>query len=195
MGVIVLVMAGRPRSFDSDAVLRTVMLEFWKNGYDGVSIAELCAATGLTAPSLYAAFGDKDALFAKAVALYSEHLDESLDADLSAASVHDAMAKLLTTSAEHFTTPGAPPGCLIMGEPRLAERRRLTRERIAARLQQAVADGELSSVSEAAEISAFIDTVLAGMASLARDGAGREELLGAARRSSGAVSADAKRQK
>lgn len=134
-------------------------------------------------PGLYAAFGDKDALFAKAAVLYSEHPNQNLDAELSASSVHDTIAQLLKTSAEHFTTPGVPPGCLIMGEPKLAERRRMTRERITARLQQAVADGELSSAAEAAEISAFIDTALAEMASLARDGTGRPALVRAAAQS------------
>lgn len=157
------------------------MRAFWERGYDGVSVAQLCAEAGLAAPSLYAAFGDKQALFEEASALYTEHLDDDLERDLSAASAREAIERLLRSSAEHFTAPGSPPGCLVMGEPRLAERRRKTRSAIRARLRRAAAEGELSSDDEADEIAVFVDTVLTGMAAQARDGVGRAELLGAAR--------------
>lgn len=174
-------MAGRPRSFDKDAVLGMAMRAFWEHGFDGVSVAQLCAEAGIAAPSLYAAFGDKNELFEKACALYTEHLDESLERDLSAPTAQEAIERLLQTSAEHFSTPGQPPGCLVMGEPRLAARRGKTREMIRDRLRRAAAEGELASVTEADSLAAFVDTVLAGMAALARDGAGRARLLDAAR--------------
>ncbi|QPZ39338.1 TetR/AcrR family transcriptional regulator [Paramicrobacterium chengjingii] len=174
-------MAGRPRTFEKDEVLRIAMRAFWERGYDGVSVAHVCAEAGIAAPSLYAAFGDKEALFDKACALYTEHLDEDLERDLSAPRAQEAIQQLLRSSAEHFTTPGQPPGCLIMGEPRLAKRREKTRIRIRARLRQAAAEGELASIAEADEVAAFIDTVLSGMAAGARDGADRDQLLAAAR--------------
>ncbi|MFF9352398.1 TetR/AcrR family transcriptional regulator [Streptomyces sp. NPDC014734] len=175
-------MAGRPRTFDKDAVLRMAMRAFWEHGYDGVSVAQVCKEAGIAAPSLYAAFGDKNALFEKACALYTEHLDEDLDRGLSAPTAREAVERLLRSSAEHFTAPGQPPGCLVMGEPRLTEQRGRTRDMIRARLCRAVTEGELTSVAEADEIAAFVDTVLAGMAALARDGADRTRLLDAARR-------------
>ncbi|MET9355791.1 helix-turn-helix domain-containing protein [Streptomyces sp. NPDC006617] len=174
-------MTGRPRTFDKDAVLRMAMRAFWERGYDGVSVAQLCAEAGIAAPSLYAAFGDKNALFEKACALYTEHLDEDLERDLSAPTARDAIERLLRSSAEHFSAPGQPPGCLVMGEPRLAERRGRTRDMIRARLRRAAAEGELASAAEADGVAAFVDTVLAGMAALARDGADRTRLLDAAR--------------
>lgn len=157
------------------------MRAFWERGYDGVSVAQLCAEAGIAAPSLYAAFGDKRALFEKASALYTEHLDESLERDLSAPTAREAIDRLLRSSAEHFTAPGSPPGCLVMGEPRLAARRGMTRSAIRARLRRAADDGELSSAAEADEVAAFVDTVLTGMAAQARDGVGRAQLLSAAR--------------
>ncbi|MFJ6806664.1 TetR/AcrR family transcriptional regulator [Streptomyces anulatus] len=174
-------MTGRPRTFDKDAVLRMAMRAFWERGYDGVSIAQLCKEAGIAAPSLYAAFGDKNALFEKASALYTEHLDEDLERDLSAPTARGAIERLLRSSAEHFSAPGQPPGCLVMGEPRLTERRDKTRDMIRARLRRAAAEGELGSAAEADGVAAFIDTVLAGMAALARDGADRTQLLDAAR--------------
>lgn len=178
--------AGRRRTFDRDAVLRMAMRAFWERGYDGVSVAQVCAEAGIAAPSLYAAFGDKSALFEEACALYAERLDEGLERDLSALTAQEAIDRLLRSSAEHFTASGQPPGCLVMGEPRLAERRERTREAIRARLRRGAAEGELASVAEADEHAAFIDTVLTGMAAQARDGVGRERLLSAARRASAA---------
>lgn len=157
------------------------MRAFWERGYDGVSVAQLCAESGIAAPSLYAAFGNKEALFEQACALYTEHLDEALERDLSAPTAREAIERLLHSSIEHFTAPGSPPGCLVMSEPRLARRRAKTRSAIRARLRQASAIGELSSVAEADELAALIDTVLAGMAAQARDGIDKAHLLSAAR--------------
>ncbi len=162
------------------------MRAFWERGFDGVSVAQLCAEAEIAAPSLYAAFGDKVALFDKACGLYTEQLDASLESDLSAPTAREAVERLLRTSAEHFSAPGQPPGCLVMSEPRLAERRGKTREMIRERLRRAAAEGELASVTEADGVAAFVDTVLAGMAALARDGAGRARLLDAARYASAA---------
>ena len=61
---------GRPLSFDRDAALRQAMLTFWRYGYETASVANLTAAMGVTPPSLYAAFGDKERLFLEAMRLY-----------------------------------------------------------------------------------------------------------------------------
>ena len=62
---------GRPLSFDRAAALRQAMLAFWRHGYETTSVAELTAAMGISAPSLYAAFGDKRQLFLEAMRLYA----------------------------------------------------------------------------------------------------------------------------
>lgn len=58
---------GRPRSFDPVAALAHVQSEFWNRGYSATSLDDLAAATGLNRPSLYAAFGDKQALYMAAL--------------------------------------------------------------------------------------------------------------------------------
>ncbi|WP_219814243.1 TetR/AcrR family transcriptional regulator, partial [Rathayibacter sp. AY1D7] len=63
--------AGRPRSFDREVALRTAMNRFWSDGYDETTVAVLTRDIGISAPSLYAAFGDKDELFEAAAACYS----------------------------------------------------------------------------------------------------------------------------
>ena len=67
---------GRPREFCTDRALASALRVFWSKGYEGASMADLTEAMGITKPSLYAAFGNKEALFHKALDLYeSEKLD------------------------------------------------------------------------------------------------------------------------
>lgn len=62
----------RPREFDEDTVLEAAVLCFWAQGYDGTSVKDLVARTGITAASLYNAFGDKRALYQRALDHYVE---------------------------------------------------------------------------------------------------------------------------
>ena len=62
---------GRPLSFDRDTALEKAMLTFWRHGYETSSIVDLTTAMGVTAPSLYSAFGDKKRLFLEAVKRYA----------------------------------------------------------------------------------------------------------------------------
>ena len=61
---------GRPREFDVDTALDLALQVFWRNGYEGASMADLTEAMGITKPSLYAAFGNKEELFRKALDRY-----------------------------------------------------------------------------------------------------------------------------
>lgn len=184
---------GRPRGFDRDEALRQAMLVFWQKGYDGASLAELTAAMGINSPSLYAAFGSKEALFREAVDLYSatEGIDiwSGFDAP---GSIRDAVAKFLRASARAFSEPGDPRGCLIvLGALNVSETNRdvfndLSARRLAGtrqleeRLARAVAEGELPATTDCAGVSAFIIAVQQGMSVQARDGAARAALMAVA---------------
>ena len=61
---------GRPREFDVDQALDHALEVFWRNGYEGASVAELTHAMGINPPSLYAAFGNKEGLFRKVLDRY-----------------------------------------------------------------------------------------------------------------------------
>ena len=61
---------GRPIGFDRDSALEAAMLLFWERGYEGTSMADLTHAMGLNPSSIYAAFGDKHALFQLVVKRY-----------------------------------------------------------------------------------------------------------------------------
>src|ERR1700755_1312233 len=63
---------GRPRSFDEDDALKKATQVFWSKGYDGVTIDDLVEGMGVGRPSLYAVFGDKRAIFLRALKAYAE---------------------------------------------------------------------------------------------------------------------------
>ncbi|MBB6465186.1 AcrR family transcriptional regulator [Aminobacter lissarensis] len=184
---------GRPRSFDRDAALRQAMRVFWKKGYDGASLSDLTVAMGINSPSLYAAFGSKEALFREAVDLYGATEGfEIWRAFERPGSARDAIADFLRASARAFSEPGDPKGCLIVlgalnvSETNvevfrdLSERRMSSARDLAGRLKQAVAAGELPETVDCDAIAAFFLAVQQGMSVQARDGASREALLAVA---------------
>ena len=104
---------GRPLSFDRDAALEKAMLVFWRHGYETSSITDLTGAMGITAPSLYTAFGDKKQLFLEAVRRYAGDPEASRIAIESAPTAHDAARTLLFGAAAAYTGNETPPGCLL----------------------------------------------------------------------------------
>src|SRR5258707_346174 len=63
---------GRPRAFDADKALNRALNIFWRKGYEGTSLRDPTGAMGITPPSLYAAFGNKESLFRKAMDRYAK---------------------------------------------------------------------------------------------------------------------------
>lgn len=108
---------GRPRTYDPQAAIERARDAFWRTGYAGTSLDELAAATGMNRPSLYAAFGDKRALYLEALAQYWT---------LSLASMHEALADALPLPEAlmrvydgaldiYFSGDGRPRGCFVIG--------------------------------------------------------------------------------
>ena len=185
---------GRPRGFDRDAALEQAMRLFWRKTYEGTSLAELTAAMGINAPSLYAAFGSKEALFRESVARYADHHGTEIWRSLrDVPAIDAAVAAFLHETARSYSIPGDPPGCLIVLGTRhgadaddpvrreLHERRRAGLDLIAERIARAVGEGELPRGFDVAGAAAFLLSVQTGMSVLARDGADRAELDAAAR--------------
>lgn len=105
---------GRPREFDADVALDSAMRLFWTRGYEATSMADLVEATGLNRASLYAAFGDKEALFLKVLDRYGERFSARPLAALSEfESARDAVSHFLRRTAEHLTDARLPRGCLF----------------------------------------------------------------------------------
>jgi AcrR family transcriptional regulator len=185
---------GRPRGFDRDAALAKAMELFWSRGYDGASISDLTAAMGIASPSLYAAFGCKEALFREALQLYAATESDGIWGEVeTATTARQACESMLMATAQVFTRPGKPTGCLVVlsalhaGELNETVREELVRgragavERLEARLRQGQVEGELPAGADLRAIATYVITVQQGMSIQARDGAGQSTLEGIAR--------------
>ncbi|WP_345154984.1 TetR/AcrR family transcriptional regulator [Nonomuraea rubra] len=113
---------GRPRGFDADEALEQAMLLFWEHGYEGVSLTDLTRAMGIAKTSMYAAFGDKEDLFRKALQRYSEGPAAYVARALEEPTARQVATAFLNGSVRATTRPGCPAGCL--GVQGLAGRRR-----------------------------------------------------------------------
>lgn len=180
---------GRPRAFDRAAALRRAMEVFWERGYEGTSLGDLTAAMGINRPSLYAAFGCKEALFREAVELYGSAEGSATDRALrEAPTARAAVEAMLRGNVDAYLDPKNPAGCMIvlaatLGTPEskgvrdhLAECRRSGQAALQRRLERGVAEGELPAGTETAALAAFYTTLLQGLSIQARDGASRETL-------------------
>ncbi|WP_225726674.1 MULTISPECIES: TetR/AcrR family transcriptional regulator [unclassified Nocardia] len=180
---------GRPRAFDRDDALRRAMEVFWEHGYEGASMSDLTGAMGINSPSLYAAFGCKEALFKEAIELYrrtgGSYTERALREEPTARAAIEAM---LRDNAAAYTQPDTPRGCMVVlaGSTYttrntnirdfLAEKRRATTESVRERLDHGVAEGDLRAGTDTAALAVFYTTVLYGLSIQARDGASAEEL-------------------
>ena len=162
---------------------------FWEHGYDGTSIGELTVAMGIRPPSLYAAFGSKEALFREAVALYEEQEGEpALRAMCGAPTAAAGVEALLRADVLAYTDPDKPTGCMIVLAATtytpstagirdfLAQQRRLAAAAVRDRLARGQADGDVPPGADIDALAAYVCTVQFGMSLQARDGATREEL-------------------
>jgi AcrR family transcriptional regulator len=181
---------GRPRAFDRDAALEQATRLFWAKGFEATSIADLTQAMGIGAPSLYAAFGSKEALYAAALDHYRDSNEHYVWAGFFAADTARAgVEALLMDSAAALTgcVADMPRGCMVAlssagceGYPELGELVRTARngtlDRLKARLDQAIRAGEIPASTDIHALARFVQTVQNGMSILARDGADRTEL-------------------
>ena len=165
---------GRPREFDPDLVEDAAMKLFWEHGYDGVSISDVSAATGVNRRSIYAEFASKDKLFERAKLRYvagpggymADAMTRPTGREVAEAMVHGAAD----------TVSGDVHGCLTVGDaPGLAEFRDATVRQLAERFDAAVTQGELSGV-DTLVLARWIAAVCQGIAVQARSGASRADL-------------------
>ena len=180
---------GRPLSFDRDAVLQQAMLTFWRYGYETTSIVDLTNAMGVSAPSLYATFGDKKQLFLEAIRLYAGDTEGTARAIEGAATAYDAARDMLTAAAITYTGDATPRGCLLASatasgssasadvQHAVAEIRRDIQRHLRKRIERDIASGVLLPETNASALSGFVMAVTQGMSVLARDGAKRADLL------------------
>ncbi|MEL6136990.1 MAG: TetR/AcrR family transcriptional regulator [Cyanobacteria bacterium J06628_6] len=174
---------GRPRGFDVDAAIATAAQLFHQRGYDGVGVAELSKTIGITAPSLYAAFGSKRDLFEQALQYYGATEGGWLAAALaSSEQLEDAIATLFTQAAAVYSAKPDCPGCLVLDGTRncgdqearalTLTRREMTRQVICDR----IATHPKLTADQAETLADYAMTILVGLSSSARDGVAVEAL-------------------
>ncbi|RZK90856.1 MAG: TetR/AcrR family transcriptional regulator [Methylobacterium sp.] len=106
---------GRPRCFDVERALDAAVCTFWKNGYEGTSLDDLTQAMGINRPSLYAAFGNKEQLFARAVARYAEQGLALMRDALAAPTAREAADRFLREVVIGDCDVRAGRGCMLVG--------------------------------------------------------------------------------
>jgi AcrR family transcriptional regulator len=168
---------GRTRSFDRDEALEIAARAFWRDGFERTTIAGLTEAMGISAPSMYAAFGDKEQLFAEAAALYSRRNVAELEVTLCLPTAHESISAFLRTSAALHTDPQTPPGSFELSEPLLDAERAILRELVEARVARGIAEGDVAEDVDPATVGAFVVAVAGGMSTRARDGGSAAEVL------------------
>lgn len=186
---------GRPRAYDPDKAVSSAREAFWVNGYSATSLDDLSAATGMNRPSLYAAFGDKRAL-------YLETLRRSTASQLAATAAAMVRPGDLKTNLDVFFAraidaytagDGEARGCFVIGTALTeavgdAEIKAILHEvmhgldsLLAGRLARAVEEGELPADTDTAALGYLLSTALHGLAMRSRAGEPREALEGWAR--------------
>lgn len=179
---------GRPRQFDTDKALDAALLLFWRRGYEGTSLSALTKAMRINVPSLYAAFGNKETLFKKALERYLQNPASYLPKALQQPTARRAVEKLFQGAIDMVMNPCHPDGCLLVqgalaaGPAAASIRKELSRCRAAAetavrrRFERAIAEGDMPANVHAAKLARYIVTVLWGLSVQAAGGASRAQL-------------------
>ncbi len=184
---------GRPRKFDEHQALQAAMEVFWEKGFDGASCEDLLSAMKINAGSMYAAFGDKQALYEKALDLYCDRVFTGLgDILRQPGSPLEAVRSLIRTVADHMASPESK-GCLIGNTiiefgADLSPLAQMARDRVLelqAALEEKLADaktqGELRSTSDPRELACFLVNTIQGLNVMARMKASPETIRSIAR--------------
>nr|WP_256731287.1 TetR/AcrR family transcriptional regulator [Sphingomonas sp. dw_22] len=179
---------GRHREFDVDKALEAALFVFWEKGYEGTSFEDLTRATGVVRPGLYSAFGNKAALFRKAIDRYEEKYTTYLGEALAEPRIRDAVRRFFDGSIEVQTLGGVGRGCAVMNgalacsdeaEPlrqELIARQKTGEDAWRNRLERAVRKGELPQATDCAMLAGYVTAVNHGLAVQARAGASKASL-------------------
>lgn len=184
----------RPREFDADATLDKAMQAFWARGFEATSLDDLCAATGLGRSSLYAAFGDKQALYLSALSRYEAAAVGRINAALAnSTSPRAGIAAFVNRIVDDIVAGSGRRGCFIGNcaaelarqDPLVAARVRLSMDRLQSTfrdaLLQAKGAGEIRRDADVDALAAFIMSGIQGLRLVGKARPERRLLEGIAR--------------
>jgi AcrR family transcriptional regulator len=181
---------GRPRAFDPDTALEAALRVFWKKGYEGTALSDLTEAMGINRPSIYATFGNKEALFRKALDRYSERMTNFTAAALKEPTARAVAERLMVGTADLLSCPENPKGCLMVqgalacGEEadpirkELIARRATGEAALRERFERAKVAGDLPAEADPRDLARYVMAVMHGMSVQAAGGANRADLQG-----------------
>jgi AcrR family transcriptional regulator len=179
---------GRHREFDVEKALDAALCVFWRKGYEGASYADLTEAAGVERPALYSAFGNKEALFRRALARYYERYMAFIPEALQLPTAREVAAHVLYSSVDLNTRYPDHTGCLNINgalagsdeaEPvrqALIDVRAAGEAQLRERFERAKAEGDLPKTARSDVLAAFVMAVSHGMAVQAKAGFGRDML-------------------
>jgi AcrR family transcriptional regulator len=179
---------GRHREFDMEKVLDAALCVFWRKGYEGASYADLTEAAGVERPALYSAFGNKEALFRRALDRYSERYLDYLPEALKLPTSRQVAAHILYNAVDLNTRFPNHTGCLgingaVAGsdetEPvrqALIDFRAAGQAQLHERFERAKAEGDLQETVNTEALAAFVMAMTHGMAVQAKAGFSRDML-------------------
>ena len=179
---------GRPREFCVEEALAKALRVFWSKGFEGTSMTDLTEAMGITRPSLYAAFGNKESLFRKALDLYEREKMDYVGKALAQPTARGVAEVLLRGSLENLSNCNEPHGCLgvitsvTCGDDaqcvreEVLERGKVAKRALIERMERAKTEGDLPAHVDVEGLTSFIYALMQGMAVQAGAGASREDL-------------------
>jgi len=178
----------RPRAFDLDLATERALAVFWRKGYEGTTLDDLTEAMGINRPSLYAAFGNKEGAFFRALERYVEGPAAGVTAALQAKTAREVVRRILCFYADAAGRTENPRGCLLVQgalacsdnsrsiRAALTEKRHFAEAALVERLERAKLEGDLSIEGQPADLARYVWTLCHGMAVQATGGATREQL-------------------
>ena len=179
---------GRPREFCVDGALAKALRVFWTKGYEGASLNDLTEAMGITRPSLYAAFGNKESLFRKALDVYEREKLEYIGRALQQPTARGVAEVLLRGAVENASGSDEPHGCLgvitsvACGEEAqsiredVLERGKVAKRELVERFERAKTEGDLPANIEVESLTNLLYAIVQGVCLQAGSGATRDEL-------------------
>ncbi|MBO2451753.1 TetR/AcrR family transcriptional regulator [Actinomadura barringtoniae] len=178
---------GRPREFDLDERLDRAMEVFWRHGYDGTALSDLTAAMGINRPSLYAAYGNKEAIFLKALDRYTDgpasYVQTAFEQPTARATAETILRGAVTT-----TTESGPIGCLFVQgalatseqgggiQREMAARRQAAHDRLRERFDRAATEGDLPPDTDTDALARYTWMAAYGLSVQAAGGATADQL-------------------
>jgi AcrR family transcriptional regulator len=171
-----------------DQALDRALTVFWEKGYEGASLPALTKAMGINRPSLYAAFGNKEELFRKALDRYEAGPTSFVREALAKPTARKVIEHLFCGGIDLVTSRRNPRGCMAVQaalacgdaaesvREELASRRNASEVALRKRFQRAKSEGDLPSSADPSDLARYAVTVLRGMAVQAAGGSTRSEL-------------------